>query len=110
VKRYKKYYHFTIFFCIFKSFHYSTYLSFIISISFHYFFRIFQIFSPFDLPFFHIFQIIWLFSSMFSLFSHYFLLYFPKIFTIQPTFLPYFLYHGRKVSWNVKWYENMEEK
>jgi hypothetical protein len=33
---------------------------------------------------------IWKYSSIFSLSFHYFLLYFPHHFTIQPTFLPYF--------------------
>jgi hypothetical protein len=37
------------------------------------------------LPFFHIFHIISLFSSIFSLSFHYFLLYFPNRFTIRPT-------------------------
>jgi hypothetical protein len=45
------------------------------------------------LPFCHIFQIISLFSSIFSLSSHYFLLYFPNLFTIQLTFLPCFPNH-----------------
>jgi hypothetical protein len=40
-------------------------------------------FSPFNLPFFHIFQIISLFSSIFPPSFHYFLLYFPNLFTIQ---------------------------
>jgi hypothetical protein len=52
------------------------------------FFHIVHIFSLFDLPFFHIFQIISLFSSIFSLSFHYFLLYFPNLFTIELTFLP----------------------
>jgi hypothetical protein len=41
------------------------------------------------LSFFDIFQIISLFSSIFSLSFHYFLLYFPNLFTIR-IFLPYF--------------------
>jgi hypothetical protein len=45
------------------------------------------------LPFFHIFQIISLFSSIFSLSFHYFLLYFPNLFTIRLTYLPYFPNH-----------------
>jgi hypothetical protein len=45
------------------------------------------------LPFFHIFQIISLFSSIFSLSFHYFLLYFPNLFTIRLTCLPYFSNH-----------------
>jgi hypothetical protein len=45
------------------------------------------------LPFFHIFQIISLFSSIFSLSFHYFLLYFPSLFTIRLTYLPYFPNH-----------------
>ena len=47
---------------------------------------IFQIISLFNLSFFHIFQIISLISSTFSLSFHYFLLYFPNLFTIQLTF------------------------
>jgi hypothetical protein len=45
------------------------------------------------LPFFHIFQIISLFSSIFSLSFHYFLLDFPNLFTIRLTYLPYFPNH-----------------
>jgi hypothetical protein len=33
------------------------------------------------------------FSSIFSISFHYFLRYFPNLFTIQPTFLRYFPYH-----------------
>jgi hypothetical protein len=45
------------------------------------------------LPFFHIFQIISLFSSIFSLSFHYFLLYFRNLFTIRFIYLPYFPNH-----------------
>jgi hypothetical protein len=45
------------------------------------------------LPFFHIFQIISLFSSIFSISFHYFLLHFPNLFTIRLTYLPYFQNH-----------------
>jgi hypothetical protein len=42
------------------------------------------------LPFFYIFQIISLFSSIFFLSFHYFLLHLPYLFTIRLTYLPYF--------------------
>jgi predicted TIM-barrel fold metal-dependent hydrolase len=45
---------------------------------------------------FHIYHIISLFNLPFSIFSisfHNFLLYFPYLFTFQPTFFPYFPYH-----------------
>jgi hypothetical protein len=44
------------------------------------------------LPFFHNFHILSLFSSIFSISFHNFLLYFPYLFAIQLIFLSYYSY------------------